>query len=340
MVNLALTIAPNISGSILVMTNPRYAGSVIKTVENAQRKFLFSQDLVKVKSAAANKTIGFVDFCHILDPGFDKSRLCLKVPATWEGLQACRKLTGRGIKTAATTLFTKEQAILAAEAGCECIIPFIHELKVLFDKKYVYNLPFMPFTHLPQAHFTKLLHALSIIYLHIVFIFYLHVSPSSTHPSYTPTPVKSTLKHPPSFHGAPPIFNLCLHAQQYFAHHAYPTHVKAAALLTVDDAIRLSGITAVTLEPHLLEALAAAHEPEAALAQRSIFSSSVNDKSNGDGWEEKVSYIDNEAGFRAAMRRGHGDRQTVQVSFYLIFRFHPTILPLRLLYNRLDVTWH
>jgi len=65
------------------------------------------------------------------------SRLCVKVVATWEGLQACRKLTALGIKTLATTLFTMEQAILAGEVGCLYIAPFVHELKAFFDETLV-----------------------------------------------------------------------------------------------------------------------------------------------------------------------------------------------------------
>ena len=34
-----------------------------------------------------------------------------------------------------------EQAVLAAEAGCESIIPFVHELKVLFEEEYVNIFP-------------------------------------------------------------------------------------------------------------------------------------------------------------------------------------------------------
>ena len=71
-----------------------------------------------------------------LSPAFPSSRLCIKVVSTWEGLQACRELTDIGIKTLATTLFTMEQAILAAECGCTYIAPFIHELKAFFDESY------------------------------------------------------------------------------------------------------------------------------------------------------------------------------------------------------------
>ena len=62
------------------------------------------------------------------------SRLCVKVVSTWEGLQACKQLSTLGISTLATTLFTMEQAILAAEAECVYIAPFVHELKAFFDE--------------------------------------------------------------------------------------------------------------------------------------------------------------------------------------------------------------
>lgn len=65
------------------------------------------------------------------------SRLCIKVVATWEGLQACKRLTALGINTLATTLFTMEQVILAGEVGCIYIAPFVHELKAFFDTTYV-----------------------------------------------------------------------------------------------------------------------------------------------------------------------------------------------------------
>ena len=62
------------------------------------------------------------------------SRLCVKVVSTWEGLQACKILSTLGINTLATTLFTMEQAILAAEAECVYIAPFVHELQAFFDE--------------------------------------------------------------------------------------------------------------------------------------------------------------------------------------------------------------
>jgi transaldolase len=66
----------------------------------------------------------------------------MKVPATFEGLQACRALFQSGVQTLATTVFTMEQAILAAEVNCVSISPFVHELKTGFDSTWeVYILP-------------------------------------------------------------------------------------------------------------------------------------------------------------------------------------------------------
>jgi transaldolase len=66
-------------------------------------------------------------------PVFDTSRVCVKVPSTWEGFQACRELEQRGIKTLATTLFCMEQTVLAGDAKCTYIASYVNELKVHFD---------------------------------------------------------------------------------------------------------------------------------------------------------------------------------------------------------------
>ncbi|KAL8931104.1 MAG: hypothetical protein Q9208_000208 [Pyrenodesmia sp. 3 TL-2023] len=115
MLSLATSIAPKITGAILVMVNPRYSYSTPKIIDNGQRLYRL---------------------CKFLEPSFDLSRLIIKVPGTWEGLQACRKLKTFNVKTLATTVFSMEQAILAAEAGCIYISPFLNELKATFDSSY------------------------------------------------------------------------------------------------------------------------------------------------------------------------------------------------------------
>ena len=72
-----------------------------------------------------------------LDSCFDTSRVCIKIPSTWEGLQACKTLQSTGTATLATTLFTMEQAALAGEVGCHYIAPYVNELRVHFDTGFV-----------------------------------------------------------------------------------------------------------------------------------------------------------------------------------------------------------
>ena len=81
--------------------------------------------------------VGITSLVQRIDPTFDTSRLCFKIPSTWEGLQACRRLEASGISTLATTLFSIEQATLAGEVGCRYIAPYVNELKVHIDKEWV-----------------------------------------------------------------------------------------------------------------------------------------------------------------------------------------------------------
>jgi transaldolase len=74
--------------------------------------------------------LDIVDIYKRLSPGLSTDRICIKIPATYEGLEACRILEAQGIKTLATTLFSVEQAILAHEVGCEYVAPYVNELKV------------------------------------------------------------------------------------------------------------------------------------------------------------------------------------------------------------------
>lgn len=52
----------------------------------------------------------------------------VKLPLTWDGLVACKALTGEGIKTNVTLCFSANQALLAAKAGATFISPFIGRL--------------------------------------------------------------------------------------------------------------------------------------------------------------------------------------------------------------------
>ena len=49
----------------------------------------------------------------------------IKVPCTFEGLKACKKLSDKGTKVNVTLIFSLNQSILAAKAGATYISPFI-----------------------------------------------------------------------------------------------------------------------------------------------------------------------------------------------------------------------
>jgi transaldolase len=54
--------------------------------------------------------------------------VAIKVPLTWDGLKACRKLSDEGRMVNVTLCFTSPQALLAAKAGATFISPFIGRL--------------------------------------------------------------------------------------------------------------------------------------------------------------------------------------------------------------------
>ncbi len=54
--------------------------------------------------------------------------VAVKVPLTWDGLKACRALTGDGIMVNVTLCFSANQALLAAKAGATFVSPFVGRL--------------------------------------------------------------------------------------------------------------------------------------------------------------------------------------------------------------------
>ncbi|ORE92998.1 fructose-6-phosphate aldolase [Acuticoccus yangtzensis] len=54
--------------------------------------------------------------------------IAIKLPLTWDGLKACRALTGDGHMVNVTLCFSSAQALLAAKAGATFISPFIGRL--------------------------------------------------------------------------------------------------------------------------------------------------------------------------------------------------------------------
>lgn len=56
------------------------------------------------------------------------SNIAVKVPMTWDGLRACKVLSGEGHMVNVTLCFSANQALLAAKAGATFISPFIGRL--------------------------------------------------------------------------------------------------------------------------------------------------------------------------------------------------------------------
>lgn len=54
--------------------------------------------------------------------------IAVKLPLTWDGLKACKVLTGEGKMVNVTLCFSVNQALLAAKAGASFISPFIGRL--------------------------------------------------------------------------------------------------------------------------------------------------------------------------------------------------------------------
>ncbi|KAI1303496.1 transaldolase [Xylaria venustula] len=115
-VKLAHDIAPYLTGYSHVQTNPKYSFDTQKTLDNARR---------------------FVEISKDLDPNFDVKKLCIKIPTTWEGVQACKELEDEGITTLATAVNSVPQALLASYFGCTYIGLYVNDLRVHFDESYV-----------------------------------------------------------------------------------------------------------------------------------------------------------------------------------------------------------
>ncbi|KAJ5214347.1 Aldolase-type TIM barrel [Penicillium cf. viridicatum] len=130
-IELTLEVIQTVHGNVHVMVNPSYSYNTEAIVANAQRKIILFGLYVKKRDVNLYAA-GLHHICKIVDPDFDTSHLVTKVPATWEG---CR-LRVNSSETLATTIFSIEQAILAGEAGCISISPFVHELKTETYKGY------------------------------------------------------------------------------------------------------------------------------------------------------------------------------------------------------------
>ncbi|NRR33624.1 transaldolase [Oxalobacteraceae bacterium] len=66
--------------------------------------------------------------------GIDRSRVLIKIAATWEGVRAAEILEKEGIRCNMTLLFSLGQAIACAEAGAQLISPFVGRIYDWYKK--------------------------------------------------------------------------------------------------------------------------------------------------------------------------------------------------------------
>ncbi len=97
------------------------------------------RDIKEVIAEIANMVDGPVsaetvatDFETMVEEGHEVAMLgdniAIKVPLTWNGLRACKRLSGEGHMVNVTLCFSVNQALLAAKAGATFISPFIGRL--------------------------------------------------------------------------------------------------------------------------------------------------------------------------------------------------------------------
>lgn len=59
----------------------------------------------------------------------DSNRIVIKIPATADGIKTMAELSSEGVKTAATAIYSTEQAITSSLAGATYIIPYIKRME-------------------------------------------------------------------------------------------------------------------------------------------------------------------------------------------------------------------
>ena len=129
-----------------VTTNP-------SLVAKAGREFKgLIKEICEIVPGPVSAEVAATDYEGMLSEGRTLAKIAknvtVKVPLTWDGLKACRALTGDGTMVNVTLCFSANQALLAAKAGATFISPFVgrlddisldgsdllREIRVIYDK--------------------------------------------------------------------------------------------------------------------------------------------------------------------------------------------------------------
>lgn len=109
-----------------VTTNPSLvakAGRDFKTI---------IKEICAIVPGPVSAEVAALDYDCMISEGRTLAKIApnvaVKLPLTWEGLKACKTLTGEGTMVNVTLCFSANQALLAAKAGATFVSPFVGRL--------------------------------------------------------------------------------------------------------------------------------------------------------------------------------------------------------------------
>jgi transaldolase len=90
------------------------------------------KEICAIVPGPVSAEVAALDYEGMLAEGRTLARIAknvtVKLPLTWDGLRACKTLTGEGTMVNVTLCFSANQALLAAKAGATFISPFVGRL--------------------------------------------------------------------------------------------------------------------------------------------------------------------------------------------------------------------
>ena len=109
-----------------VTTNP----SII--LKSGKNMIEVISELAAIVSGSVSAEVSALGSEKMVEEGMKLSKIAenvtVKLPITWDGLEACNTLSQKGISVNMTLCFSVSQALLAAKAGAEYVSPFIGRL--------------------------------------------------------------------------------------------------------------------------------------------------------------------------------------------------------------------
>ena len=109
-----------------VTTNP----SII--LKSGKNMIEVISELASIVSGSISAEVSALDSAKMVEEGIKLSHIAenvtVKLPITWDGLEACNTLSQKDISVNMTLCFSASQALLAAKSGAEYVSPFIGRL--------------------------------------------------------------------------------------------------------------------------------------------------------------------------------------------------------------------